>query len=94
VFVLLGLLMLVGGLAVLGVVSSKIEAPGGPIWIWVPSPTDPPDYILRDLTVRFTITNDSKGALELRFDLITFGSRQYGFAVLQPKRVLSAFHYI
>jgi hypothetical protein len=82
--------MLIGGLAAIGLVSGKTEAPSGPIWIWVPSPTDPPDYILNDLTVRFLILTDQKGVLEFQFDLTTLGSRQYGFAVLQPMKVLAA----
>jgi hypothetical protein len=93
IFALIGVLLLVaGGFAIARVqCSTGLGLPKGPIWIWVPSKSENPDYYLNRVDLILNLWDDGTGRLDVDFDVSVTELRQFGFAVMQPIPLLHSY---
>jgi hypothetical protein len=91
-FAVVGLVLLaLGGLVIVYVQRSAGSGlPEGPIWIWVPSPTEIPEYKLNRVSLILNLWGNDTARLDVDFDVSILDLNQFGFAIMQPMRVVKS----
>jgi hypothetical protein len=92
VFAVVAMALLAGGAFAIARVqySTGVGLPKGPIWMWVPSRAEIPDYFLNRIDLFLYVWHNDSGRLDVDFDVSIVNQNQFGFAIMQPLPVLDS----